>query len=166
MKNAVHNGFGCPNCRSIMAIEPKDEDDDEEDEDDEEEDEYSESEDEDEDEDENEDEEEEREILRHCYKEFTLDDDSQMPDSEYVVKEMIKEGVKIDDFVKFLMVDTIKLLAKGLTYYEYDYRADFVYETFIRIVEKYIDTEKVDHIDNMIADTKKNIKKIDCEEAI
>lgn len=34
MQNAVHNGFGCPYCRTKMAEEPEEEDDEEDDEDD------------------------------------------------------------------------------------------------------------------------------------
>jgi hypothetical protein len=161
MKNAVHNGFGCPNCRSIMAeYKCVDEEDDEDDEDNE--DEEDEEDDDDEDEEEEEDDEED-EVLTKYLKQFTLDDDNQMPDCEYIIKEMLKKDIKIDDFAKFLLLDSIKILNKGTKYNDYDSRADYVYEIFIDIVDKFINPEKEEVLDRN-ADSKNNIKKIDYEE--
>ncbi len=164
MKNAVHNGFGCPNCRSKMADEIRDESNEDDEDDEYDDDDESDNEDEEDEEDyDNEDEEEEEEVLREYVKMFTLDDDNQMPDSEYIVKEMIKKDINIDDFAKFLLLDSIKILNKGTKYNDYDSRADYVYEIFIDIVDKFINPEKEEVLDRN-ADSKNNIKKIDYEE--
>jgi len=119
MKNAAHNGFGCPYCRAVMAEVPEEED---------EEDDYSSSEEEEDDDEpfsdyslrgmrwlflrsnnlpiEEEDEDEE------------LEEDNELPapSSEFIALKLVEQNITIDDLVKCLLV---------LNHQEYEEKEEF-----------------------------------------
>lgn len=153
MQNAVHNGFGCPYCRTVMANEPPIENDEEDEEssylqlnqeignysltsfrmfmqrlngeepEEEPEDEY-EYEDEDEGDWETDEDEDEPEEEEHP-----------IPDAAYMVAKLMERGITYEDLVKDIL--NVEHSNWGVIYQNYDRRAGEVYGQFRAIISRY-----------------------------
>lgn len=133
MHNVAVNGFGCPYCRSVMADEPKDDYSDDESE-------Y--------DDDESLDDEEMEDYTMTSFRMFhqrisgeEIEDDEAesdgviVPDSRYVVQELIRKGITMDDLVKKLLYEEYS--QRGSQYTIYGAKPDEVYEKLDAIMSEY-----------------------------
>ena len=132
MKNAAHNGFGCPYCRTAMAETPAEDDDEEDDEYDEEESIF--------DDDiltgfrmfhqriNGEEVEEEAPEEWESVAESEEDEEETMPDSVYISQKLVERGITFDDLVKNSLFE---LHSNFGTYYDsYERRSAEVYGQF------------------------------------
>ena len=147
MKNAAHNGFGCPYCRSVMAEVPHNDEDDEDDEDEEfdDEEEYEEN--------ENaltsfrmfhqrlngEEVEEEDEADIWTVNDSDDDDDDddneheRRPDIEYISQKLVSQGVIFDDLIKSILYQEHSGIRND-TYDIYETKNTEIYTQFRNII--------------------------------
>ena len=145
MKNASHNGFGCPYCRTAMAETPAAEEDDEYDED-------------------NEDDEEEsifdedvltgfrmfhqringEEVEEEAPEEWESvaeseeeeeEEEETMPDSVYISQKLVERGITFDDLVKSLLVAEHSNF--GSHYSDYERRSSEIYGQFRAAISQF-----------------------------
>ena len=144
MKNASHNGFGCPYCRTAMAETPAAaEEDDEYDEEDEEESIF------DEDvltgfrmfhqringEEVEEEAPEEWESVAESEEEEEEEEEETMPDSVYISQKLVERGITFDDLVKSLLVAEHSNF--GSHYSDYERRSSEIYGQFRAAISQY-----------------------------
>lgn len=131
MQNVAVNGFGCPYCRTVMADEPEDD--------------YSDSE---YDDDASLDDEELEDYTMTSFRMFQQrihgeeieeeeedEEDEIIPDSRYVVQQLILKGVTMEDLVKQLLYQEYS--DHGTRYNIYEEKSDEVFEQLSTIMTDY-----------------------------
>jgi hypothetical protein len=133
MHNVAVNGFGCPYCRTVMADEPEDD--------------YSDSE---YDDDASLDDEELEDHTMTSFRMFhqringeeieeedSEDEDERVivPDSRYIVQELIRKGITMDDLVKKILYEEYS--DRGSQYTIYGAKPDEVYDKLDAIMSEY-----------------------------